>query len=152
MSTQNKGGDVANRHIKFFGQEMAETSRIQNAGHADHFIFWQARGFLQGPNHGIQRVSDTNHESIGRIFFDALAHLAHHFQINTQQIVAAHARLTRYARRHDHYIGALNAGVRFSSRQSRIEATHGRALSQIQGFPLRNAVYNIENNNIAELF
>ena len=150
MPAQHKGGHIFDGDIKLLGKEMTEARRVQHASHADHFIFRQAGEFLQRPDHRIQRIGDTNHKSIGRIFFNALAHLLHHFQIDFNQIIAAHARLARHTCGDNHHISALDLGIGFCAFQRSVKMADRRALRQIQCLALRNTVNNVENDNIAK--
>ena len=90
---------------------MLEARAIQNTSHADQHVGWQARKFLQSPDHHIQRIGDTNNESIWRMGFETLTDRLHHFQINAHQIIAAHAGFARHTGSHDAHISAGNGFI-----------------------------------------
>src|SRR5665811_1596047 len=96
MAAEHEGGDVFHRDVELVGEEIAEARRIEYAGHADNLLLGQAAAFLQRPHHGVERIGDADHEGIGRIFLDAGADLLHHLEIDAEQIVTAHAGLTRH--------------------------------------------------------
>ena len=57
-------------------------------------------GHLPRPlHHGVQRIADHDHDRLGAGVFDLLGHGADDAGVGGQQVVAAHARLARHARR-----------------------------------------------------
>ena len=150
MAAQHKGRYIAHRDIEFLGQKITKARRVQHAGHAHHFVFRQAGKFLQRPDHGIKRIGNTNDKGLGRVFFDALADLPHDFQINLDQVVAAHAGFARHTGGNDDNVGTANGGIGFRAFQRGVKAANGRAFSQIECLALRYAVDNIENDNVAK--
>ena len=57
---------------------------------------------------GRRRVGEGDHERIRRILLDAVTDCRHDLEVDTQQVVAAHAGLARYAGRDDHHVRALD--------------------------------------------
>src|SRR5882672_3864998 len=96
VAAEHEGGDVLDRDVEFVGEEIAEARGIQHARHAHHLLVRHARGLLQRPYHGVERIGDADHEGVGRVFLDAGADLLHHLEIDAQEIVAAHAGLARH--------------------------------------------------------
>ena len=109
MSAEHKGGDIFDRYFELFSEEIAETRRVQDAGHADHHVLRQAGKLLQCPDHRIERVGDADDESVRGVFFQPRADLLHDFQINAKQIIAAHARLARHTGGNNAHIRAFDA-------------------------------------------
>ena len=136
--------------LHFVGQEVAETGAVQHPGHADDLFRLDAGEFLQRPDHGIERIGDADDERIRRILLDAFADRGHHFQIDADQIVAAHARLARHAGGDDHHIGALDVGIVLGALEFGIKAFDGTGLGQIQRFALGQTFGNVEDHDIAQ--
>ena len=111
MSTQNKGGHIFDGYIKFFCEKQAEPCRIQHPSHANHLGRWQTRGALQNPDHDVKRVGDANNKSIRAMFFDTSANLIHHFGIDTDQIIAAHAWLARHTSGDNDHVTVSQSGI-----------------------------------------
>ena len=65
MAAEHESRHVLDRNLELLGEEIAEARRIEHAGHADHLVVRQAAGLLQRPDHGIERIGDADHESIG---------------------------------------------------------------------------------------
>src|SRR5208337_1749307 len=74
--------------------------------HADDFVRRKLRGFLQRPNHRIERIGDADDKGARRIVFDAGADRFHDLEVDAEQIVAAHPGLARYSGRDDDNVGA----------------------------------------------
>jgi hypothetical protein len=99
VAAKHEGRDVLDADLELVGKEVAEAGAVEHAGHADHHVMRKTREFAQCPNHRVERIGDADDECVGRIRLDAFADRLHHFQIDAEQIVAAHPRLARNARR-----------------------------------------------------
>ncbi len=86
------------------------------------------------------------------MLLDASPHRSHHLEIDAEQIVAAHAGLARHPRRHDADIGPLNGFIGVGAGQTGVEPFNRPRLGDIQGFPLRKPLRDIENHDIPQLF
>ncbi len=151
MAAQHEGGDVFNGHVEFLGEEIAETRRIQHAGHADHLVVRQARGLAQHPHHGVQGVGDADDESVRGVLLDAGADLGHDVGVGADQIVAAHARLTRDAGGDDDDVRAFDDGIIAAARIGRIDTLDRGAFGDIERLALRDAVGDVEQDDVAQL-
>src|SRR6516164_7816661 len=87
VAAEHEGGDIFDRDVEFVGEEIAEARRIEHAGHTDDHRLRQPAAFLQGPNHGIERIGDADDEGVGRVFFDARADLLHHLEVDAEEVV-----------------------------------------------------------------
>ena len=90
---------------------MPEACAVEHAGHADNTMMRQARSLLQSPHHRVERVRNDDHEGVGSIFLDALAHLLHDLEIDVEKVIAAHAWLARHASGNDTNVGAFNVRI-----------------------------------------
>ena len=133
------------------GEEVAEARRIEHAGHADHHVARQAGGLLQRPDHGVERVGDDDDEGGRGILLDAGADLLHHLDVDADEIVAAHARLARHAGGDDADVGTLNIGIGVGAAKLAVEAFDRARLGDIQRLALRQALGDVENDDIAQL-
>ena len=86
----------------------------------------------------------------GRVFRDAGADLLHHLEVDVEQIVAAHARLSRHAGGDDHHVGAPIACVALAPDELGVEAFDRRGLGDIQRLALRHALRHVEQDDVAE--
>jgi hypothetical protein len=109
----------------------------------------QAGEFAQRPDHRVERVGDADDEGIGAMLLDALTHRLHHAEVDSEQIVAAHARLTRHAGGDNHHIGAGNVGIIVGALDAGVEAFDRAALRQVEGLALRNALGDVEQDDVA---
>ncbi len=106
--------------------------------------------FLQRPDHDVERVGDADDEGLGRIFGDAGAHLRHDLEIDFEQIVAAHAGLARHAGGDDADIGAVDRLIFVGAGELGIEAFDRARLGDIEGFALRKALGDVEDDDVAQ--
>ncbi len=109
-----------------------------------------ARGLLQRPHHGVERVGDADDEGVGGIFLDAGADLLHHLEIDAQEIVTAHARLARDAGGHDADRGALERLIGVHAGKADVVTVDRRRLGDVEGLALRNALGDVEQHHVAE--
>jgi hypothetical protein len=111
----------------------------------------EARGLLQRPDHGVQRVGDADDEGVGGVFLDAGANLLHDLEIDRQKIVAAHAGLARHAGGDDADLGVIQRLVGIGTGKISVEAVDRRRLRDIKRFALWNALGDVEHDDITEL-
>ena len=91
-------------------------------------------------------------KAFGRVLLDTRADLTHDPGVDVEQVVAAHARTARDARRHDDHIGILDPAVLVGPGEAGIETFDRRRLGQIQGLALGNPVDDVEKHHVAQLF
>ena len=151
MAAEHEGGDVLDRDVEFVGEEIAEARRVEHAGHADHLLLRQAAGFLQRPDHGVERIGDADDEGVGRVFLDAGADLLHHLEIDVEQIVAAHAGLARHAGGDDADVGAFDRLVGVGAGELGVEVVDRRGFGDVERLALRDAFHDVEQHDVAEL-
>ena len=152
MAAKNKGVDVFHRHTEFQRQEVTEAGRVQNAGHADNFVMGQAGEFAQRPDHGVQRVGDADHKRVGCVGFDALANGFHHFQVDAQQIVAAHAGFAGHTCGDDADISAGDVGIIIGAGHCGVKTFRRAGFGNVERLALRNAVCDVEHDDVTQLF
>ena len=111
----------------------------------------QAAALLQRPHHGIERIGDADDEGVRRVFLDAGADLLHHLEVDAEQIVAAHAGLARHAGGDDAHRGAFDRLVGIGAGEAGVETLDRRRLDEIERLALRNALGDVEHDDIAEL-
>ena len=150
MAAHHEGGDVFDGHGELVSQEVAEAGRVQHAGHADDLVVRQAGEFTQRPDHRVERVGDADHESVRRVFGNAFADGLHDFQIDAQEVVAAHARLARHTGGDDADIGAFNGGIVVGTGQLAVLAENRARLGNVQRLALGNAFGNVKQDDIAQ--
>ncbi len=114
------------------------------------FSGFTPENFCQRPDHGVERIGDADDEGVGSILLDALAHRRHDFEIDADQIVAAHAWLPRHAGGDDHHIGTLDVGVIVGAFQLRIEAFDRAGLGQVQRLALGQAFGDVEHHHVTK--
>ena len=149
MAAEHERRDVLDRDAELGGQEVAEARRIEHAGHADHHVARQAGSLLQRPDHGVERVGDDDDEGGGGILLDAGADLLHHLDVDADEVVAAHARLAGYAGGDDADVGTLNISISVGAAQLAVEAFDRARLGDIQRLALRQALGDVENDDVA---
>ena len=83
---------------------------------------------------------------------DRRADFADDLGVDADQVVAAHAGLARYAGGDDHDIGALDLGVVVGAADRGVVTLDRAALDDVERFALRNALDDIEQHDVAQLF
>jgi len=111
MAAHDERGDVFHADVELLGEEMTEARAVEHAGHSDDHVVRQAGKFAQRPDHRVERVGDADDKALRRMLADAFAHRFHHLEVDAEEIVAAHARLARDARRDDAHVRTLDIGV-----------------------------------------
>jgi len=129
---------------------VTEPRRVEHARHADDHVVRQAREFAQRPDHRVERVGDADDEGVRGVLLDAFADRFHHFQVDAQQVVAAHARLARHAGGDDADIGARDIGVIIGALHHGVEAFGGTRLRDVERFALRGAFGDVEQHHVAK--
>ncbi len=152
MTAEDEGGHIFHRDVEFLREEIAQAGRVEHAGHADNHRRRQPGELLQRPYHRIERVGDADDECVARVFADAGADLLHHFEIDLEKIVAAHAGLARHARGHHDHVGALDRLVGLRAREAHVIAVDGRGLRDVERLAVGNTFLDIEEHDVAELF
>ena len=150
VAAEHEGGDVLDRDLELVGEEITEARGVQHAGHADDLVGRQARELLQRPDHRVERVGDADDEGVGGMRLDARADGLHDFEIDADEVIAAHAGLARHAGGHDDDVGPGNVGVGTRARQLGVEALDRSGFRQIQRFALWHAIDDIEQDDVAQ--
>ena len=150
MATQHEGGDIFHGDAKFVREKVAEACAVQHAGHAANLACGQAGELLQGPDHRVERVGDTDDKGVGRVVANALPNRFHDLEIDAQQIIAAHPGLARDAGRHDAHIGASDVRVILRAFQVSIKPLRWPGFSDIERFALRNSFGDVEHDHIPQ--
>ena len=111
MAAKHHRRHILRAYVELLVEEEAEARRIEDAGHADHLVARQPARLLQRPDHGVERIGDTDDEGFRRVFAQAGADLLHDLEVDFEEIVAAHAGFPRHASGDDHHIGVLDLGI-----------------------------------------
>ena len=90
-------------------------------------------------------------KAFGRVFLDAGADLLHHLEVDAEQIVAAHAGLARHAGGDDAHRRALDRLVGIGAGEAGVEAFDRRGLGEVERLALRNALHDVEQDDVAQL-
>ena len=85
------------------------------------------------------------------MLLDARADRLHHLEVDAEKVVAAHARLARHAGGDDHHVRAGNVGIIVGAGELRVEAFDRAALAEVQRLALRNALGDVEQDDVAKL-
>ena len=93
--------DVLDRHVELLGDERAHARRVEHAGHADDALAGKPAQLVDGLRHRVERIGDDDDDAVGRVLHDVGRDVLHDLVVDLQEIVAAHARLARHARRDD---------------------------------------------------
>ena len=121
VAAQNEGSYVFHGHIEFRREEVTEARRIKNASHATYLVVRQTGEFAQRPNHSVQWVGDADNECVWRVGSDAFANGFHDLQVDSQQVITAHAGLTRNTGSHDANVCASDFGIVVRAGHRRVE-------------------------------
>ena len=94
----------------------------------------------------------TMTKAVGGVFLDAGADLLHHLDVDADEVVAAHARLARHAGGDDAHVGALDISISIGAAQLAVEALDRAGLGDIERLALGQALGDVENHDVAQLF
>src|SRR5208337_3007135 len=89
-------------------------------------------------------------EGVGRVRLEAGGDGFHHLEIDAEQVVTAHAGLPRHAGGDDDDIGAGNGRVVARPAEFGVEALDRAGFGKIERLALRDAVNDVEEDNVAE--
>ena len=85
------------------------------------------------------------------VLLDAFADLGHDLGVNADEVVAAHPRLARDARRDDDDVGTSDDRIVVPAGEFRVETLDRRGLRDIEALALGNALDDVEEDDVAEL-
>ena len=83
---------------------------------------------------------------------DALANGFHHFQVDAQQVITAHAGFARHTCGDDADVGARNCRIIAGASHGRIDFLNRAGLGDVERFALGKAVSDVKQNDVAEFF
>ncbi len=154
MAAKDHGLNALDRDPDSIGEEAAQTGRIQHPSHATHHVGRKACDLLHGIDHRIKWVGNDDDKSAGAVLFQVASDVLDDRQVNTDQIVAAHPRLTGNPCSNDDHIGTGHIGIVGSTRDVSIVAVDRPTLSNVQGFAFGNPFCrgDVQQNNVSELF
>ena len=98
MAAEHEGGDVLDRDVEFVGEEVAEARRVEHAGHADDHAAAAGRSiFCSAHTMASSGLVMQMTKALGAYFLMPEPTCSITFEIDVEQIVAAHAGLARHA-------------------------------------------------------
>lgn len=86
------------------------------------------------------------------MFLDALTNLGHDFGVDTNQIIAAHARLASNTGGDDDDISACDVFVVTGTLEVGIKHVDGGGFSNVKRLALWHAINDVEKDDVAKLF
>ncbi len=125
-------------------------AEFEHAGHADDLVRRQSGKLLQRPDHRVERIGDADDEGVGRVRSETGADRLHNLEIDAEQVVAAHARLPRHAGGDDDDVGAGDGRIVARAGELGVKALDRTRLSEIERLALRDAVDDVEEDDVAE--
>ncbi len=150
--------DVFDGHAESFRDEVLVASRVEDAGHADDAVGRETRLVQHHVAHGVERVADADEDGVGRLLDDLLGDRTDDLAVGFDELIAAGelARggvfLTGNARGDHHHVRACGRVVVVGSDQVRVEAHDGRALGEVECLALREALFDVDQDDVAQLF
>ena len=111
VAAEHERRDVLDADVELLGEEGAKARTVEHAGHADDHLRREAGEFAQRPHHRVERVGDADDEGVGGVLANALADRLHDLEVDSEQVVPAHARLARHAGGDDAHVGAFDVGI-----------------------------------------
>ena len=77
--------------------------------------------------------------------------LLHHLEVDAEQVVTAHAGLSRHAGGDDDHVGAGDVGVGVGGLEAHVEALDGTGLAEVEALAARHALDDVEQHHVAQL-
>ena len=152
MSAEDECRDVLHADFQFIGNESAEASRVQDSRHANDALAREAAQFKGSLRHRIERIRHDDQDAVWRILHHFPNHRFHDVVVGVEQVVAAHARLARDARRDDHDVRVRSVFVIVGAADVGITLLNRHGFEQIETLPLRHALNDVDKNHVREFF
>ena len=105
---------------------------VEHAGHADDALAREPAQPVDRLAHRVERVGHRHDDAVRRVLHDLLGHRLHDLVVDLQQVVAAHARLARHARRDDDDVGVGGGGVVARADQARVRPVDRARLEDVE--------------------
>jgi hypothetical protein len=128
---------------------MAKSGGVQHSRHPDHTLVRKARELAERPDHGVERIGDADHEAVRSVRPDALADRLHHLEVDSEQVIAAHAGLAGDSGGDDADVGAGDVGIILGAGEEGIIALDRAGLGEVERLALGNALGDVEENDVA---
>ena len=151
MTTEGHCGDILDGHIQFPSDKSGKTGGIKHTGLAHNTLRRETGNFLAQGDHGVKRIGDDDDEGIRGILLDAFRNRSHNLGVNFNQIITAHAGLTRQTCSDDNNIRTFDILVIVGSGHTDIKTIDRGSLCNIQSFSLRHVFDDVKQNDITQL-
>ena len=130
--------------------KVRKRARIEHAGHTDDAVLAELGDHERGLGHGVEGIGHHDDDAVGGILGDLLGSGLDDFIVGEQQIVAAHTGLAREAGGDDGDIGIRRRLIIVGAGDVDVVALDGAGLEQIEPLTLRNALYDVHQDDIGE--
>ncbi len=153
VAAHEHGRDILDAHAQFHRQEGAVAGRVQHAGLSQHALRRKPSDLQASLDHCIQRVADDDHHRLGAGAFNLLGNGGDDLGVGAEQIVAAHARLARYAGGDHHHVAAAGILVAGRAHNVGVKTDNGRGFHQVERLAAGHALglRNIDQHDVAQL-
>uniref|UniRef100_E6QN76 Uncharacterized protein n=1 Tax=mine drainage metagenome TaxID=410659 RepID=E6QN76_9ZZZZ len=150
VSSEDKGGDVFDADLEFFGDEGAEAGRVEYAGHADDALAVEAGLFEGSLGHSVEGVGDDDEDGLGRLGDDFRDHVGHDLVVGVEQVVAAHSGLAGQASGDNNDVGVGGLGIVVGAGDVYVAFFDGHGFEQVESLALWDAFGDVDENDVGE--
>ena len=152
MAAEHERRDVFDRDVQRLGEKASHACRVEHAGHAHYAVFRKSRAAKRDLRHRVERIRNDDDKSVWRIFRDLIGDRADDVGIGLEQVVAAHAGLSRQAGGDDDDIGIRRLLVRIRTDELYVKTVDRSRLCEVERFALRRSLDDIHQNDVRKLF
>src|SRR5262245_22163998 len=97
MSAEHEGMHVLDRDAKLHGDEGAHARRVEHPRHPDDALAWELRELEERLRHRVERIGHGHDNRVWTVLYQVRCDALHDLEVVAHEIVAAHARLARFA-------------------------------------------------------
>src|SRR6185312_1897579 len=152
MAAEDECRDIFDANFQFVGDEGAEAGGVENAGHPDNALAGEAAHFVSRLGHRVERIRDDDQNAIRGMLNNFADYIFHDFVVRVQQVIAAHTGLARNSGGDNDDVGVGGVGVIVGAEDVGIALLDRHGLEQVEGFALRHAFNDVDEDDVGEFF
>ena len=142
---------VLDRDLELHGDERAHPRRVEHARHADDALARELRQTEQRLRHRVERVGHRNDDGVRTVLHEVRRDALHDLEVVAHEIVAAHARLARLARRDHDDVGAGRGTPVRAADEARVRSDDRTRLVDIERHPCGLLLGDVDDDDIGQL-
>ena len=148
MTAQDESLNILHAHVQLQGQEGAEPSGIEDAGHAEDPLPGKAQGLEGHIGHDIQRVGDHDDNGVRCHALDVLGHGFDDPGVDLQEIFPVHPGLPGHTGGYDEDVRSGCVSPIVGPPHPGVEAQDGSSLPLVQPLPYGHTFDDVQEDDL----